>query len=358
MKVLTVKELNTCGVRTLALDAEAFDLFSVEGIAASLRRAAGFLCPCPHRTLIQAVVKSLEFLEPTKGEQLYEAVETTLESMIGCGDLLEEFEVGVIESSDRSSLLYAAPPSFISRESKTIFLIGIAPDHNSALPQRLTERIDYIGHLRRLVPQDTEDLRTELKQLGLSELSMDVWLRKARPESSSECLKRISSKLQHAEGVIEGLSILNSERPVTHYRRRWEQVKNQSGRFIARRPQPYGNDLWCYVELIEGRANKLLNLPIENGSRGCDEAWRLQLAIDAERGLPQSFTVTEEEDFRVIDFFSPLPIFALRRWAILGEPVNKTTGLFGYRFRSEEIPQEIKFMQQELWLRQVFTQAR
>jgi len=358
MKVLTVKELNTCGVRTLTLDAEAFNLFSVEAIAASLRRAAGFLCPCPYRTLIQAVVKSLEPLDPGKSEQLYEAVETTLDSMIGCGDLLEEFEVGVIESSDRSSLLYAAPPSFISRESKTIFLIGIAPDHNSALPQRLAERIDYIGHLRRLVPQDNEDLRTELKQLGLSELSMDVWLRKARPESSSEYLKRISSKLQHAEGVIEGLLILNSERPVTHYRQRWEQAKNQSGRFIARRPQPYGNDLWCYVELIEGRANKLLNLPIENGSRGCDEAWRLQLAIDAERGLPQSFTVTEEENFGVIDFFSPLPIFALRRWAILGEPINKTTGLFGYRFRSEEIPQEIKFMQQELWLRQVFTQAR
>jgi len=358
MKVLTVKELNTCGVRTLALDAEAFNLFSVEAIAASLRRAAGFLCPCPHRTLIQAVVKSLELLEPTKGEQLYETVETTLESMIGCGELLEEFEVGVMESSDRSTLLYAAPPSFISRESKTIFLVGIAPDHNSALPQRLAKRIEYVGHLRRLVPEDNDDLQTELKQLGLSELSMDVWLRKPRLESSSEYLKRIGSRLQLREGEIEGLSILNSEKPVTHYRRRWEQVKNQSGRFIARRPQPYGNDLWCYVELIDGRANKLLNLPIENGSRGCDEAWRLQLAIDAERGLPQSFTVTEKEAFAFIDFFSPVPIFALRRWAILGEPVNKTTGLFGYKFRSEEIPQEIRFMQQELWLRQVFTQAR
>jgi hypothetical protein len=354
MRVLTAKELNTCGLRTLGLGADAFDLFSVEAIAASLRRTAGFLCPCPQRTLVQAVVKSLAPLDPNKGEQLHEAVETTLESMIGYGDLLEEFEVGVIETSDRSSLLYAAPPSFISRESKTIFLVGIAPDHNSALPQRLAEQINFLGCLRRLVPQNNEDLRTELRQLGLSELSMDVWRRKPRPESSSEHLKHISGKLRPADGTIAGLSILNSERPATHYRRRWEQVKNQTGRFIARRPRPYGNDLWCYVELIQGRAAKLLDFPIENSSRGCDEAWRLQLAIDAERGVPQSFTVTEERDFHVVDFFSPLPIFAVRRWTITGEPLTTTHGLFSYKFRSEEISEETGFMQQELWLRRAF----
>jgi hypothetical protein len=354
MRVLPVKELHAFGIATLGLDPEVCDLFSMEAIAASIRRAAGFLCPCPQRALVQAVVESLEPLDPNNRDQLVESVENTLESMIAYGDLLEEFEVGVVEQSNRSSLLYAAPPSFVPRESGIVFLVGIAPDHISPLTERLEKRIDYLNHVRRLFPHNDENLGTELKQLGLAELSIAAWLKRApRHESSSEHLRRISSKLRPASGVIEGLRMLNSERPVTHYRRRWEQVQIQTGRFVARRPQPYGNDLWCYVELKQGRAIRLLDFPIEGGdSRGCDEAWRLQLAIDAERTMPQCFAVREEGNFYILDFFSPLPMFAVRRWTTMGEPVTTTRGLFAYKFRSDEISEEIKFMQHELWLDQ------
>lgn len=111
MNVLTPKDLHACGVRTLGLDAEACDLASVEAIAAALRRAAGFLCPCPQRALIQAVVGPLEDVISDK-EQLYERVENTLEAIITYGDLLEEFEVAAVERPRFSSLLYAAPPQF------------------------------------------------------------------------------------------------------------------------------------------------------------------------------------------------------------------------------------------------------
>jgi hypothetical protein len=341
-------------VRTLGLDPEACDLFSVEAIAAALRRAAGFLCPCPQLTLVRAVVEPLEKVLSDK-EQFYEAVENTVEAMITYGDLLEEYEVAAIERSSRSSLLYASPPSFVLRDSGAVFLIGIAPDHASALPERLTARIDYLNHVRLLFPESGENLCGDLKQLGLIELSMNVWRKEAPPEETSNAhIRRLSSKLKPISGVIEGLKILNSAKSVTHYRRRWEEAKTQTGSFVARRPQAYGNDVWCYIELVQGQAVKLLDFPTANSPlRGCDEAWRLQLAIDAERGQPQCFKVRHETHSSVVEFYSPLPMWATRWWDVAGEPVTTTGGLFAYKFPASEISEEIKFMQRELWLQQI-----
>jgi hypothetical protein len=354
MKALAPKELHACGVRTLGLDAEACDLLSVEAIAAALRRAAGFLCPCPQRTLVQAVVEPLERVAGDK-ELFCEGVENTLEAMITYGDLLEEYEVAVVERSRPSALLYAAPPSFVWRDSGAVFLIGIAPDHASPLPERLTARIDYLNHVRLLVPKSGENLRGDLKQLGLTELSMNVWRKEApQHETSNEHLRRLISKFKPISGLIEGLKILNSAKPVTHYRRRWEEAKTQTGRFVARRPQAYGNDVWCYIELTQGQAAKMLDLPTSNSRlRACDEAWRLQLAIDAELGQPQRFKVRQETHSSIIEFFSPLPMWATRRWDVAGEPVTTASGLFAYKFPASEISEEIKFMQRELWLQQI-----
>ncbi|MDX6528508.1 MAG: hypothetical protein QOH41_798 [Blastocatellia bacterium] len=351
MKTLTAEEVQACGIRTLGLDSTAYNLLSIEAIAAALRRVAGFSCPCPQRTLVQAVVEPLdEIIDDTP--QFTEDVENTLEAMLTYGDLLEELEVAAVGRAHRSSLIYAAPPSFIRRKSGVVFIIGIAPDRNSAAPERLEKRINYLNHIRRLFPENDEDLSAELKQFGLSELSVDAWLKQVPSlESASEHLKRITSRFRATQGSIDGLIILNSSKPVDHYRRRWEDAGNNTGRFVARRPQAYGNDLWCYVELIQGQTIKLLDFPLENrGFRGCDEAWRLQLAIDAERSEPQRFRVRNESRCNIVEFYSPLPIWALRRWDIIGEPTRTASALFAYTFDDKEITEEIEFMRRRLWL--------
>jgi hypothetical protein len=303
---------------------------------------------------VQAVVEPLEKVVSDK-EQFHEAVENTIEAMITYGDLLEEYEVAAVERSRRSALLYAAPPSFVWRDSGAVFLIGIAPDHASPLPERLTARIDYLNHVRLLLPESGENLRGDLKQLGLTELSMNVWHKEAPPEeTSNEYLRRLSNRLKPISGLIEGLKILNLAKPVTHYRRRWEEAKTQTGRFVARRPQAYGNDAWCYIELFQGQVVKLLEFPTTNSRlRGCDEAWRLQLAIDAERGQPQCFKVRHETRSSVVEFYSPLPMWATRRWDVAGKPVPTVSGLFAYKFPANEILEETKFMQRELWLKHI-----
>src|SRR5262249_3108963 len=105
MKVLTSHELQASGVRTLGLDPQACAVLPLEPTGAALRRAVGFLWPCPQRSLVQGVVEPLERVASDR-EQFYESVENTVEAMITYGDLLEEYEVAAIERPCRSPLLY------------------------------------------------------------------------------------------------------------------------------------------------------------------------------------------------------------------------------------------------------------
>jgi hypothetical protein len=288
--------------------------------------------------------------------QFIETVESTLEAIIAYGDLLEEFEVSVVERPDKRALLYTSPPSFVWRESGSVLLLGIVPDHRSPLPSELEQRIQYISHTRRLVPEPDENLRTDLKQLGLVELSMDNWNKKAPPrESFAAHIQRFESRLKSNPGTLADLEILNPAKPVTYYRGRWETLNNQTGVFVARRPQAYGNNLWCYVELKNGRAVRLADMPaLSSHLRGCDEAWRLQAAIDAARGQPQRYRVRHGADHnsRIVDFFSPVPSWAQRRWDAVGEPVPSSSCLFSYKFPANELQQELDFIQEQLWLAQ------
>ena len=353
MNLITQSELHRLGVATLGLDPEACDLTSTEAIAASLRRVAGFMCPCSESALVQAVMEPLEGFVDDRA-QLLQTIENTLEALVGYGDLLEEIEVSVVAQSRRGSLVYAAPPSFVWRQSGSALLLGIAPDHRSALPSNLEQRIQYLGHSRLLTPELNEDLRIDLKQLGLVELSMELWNKKAPPrESFASLIQRFDNMLKPNPGSLVDLKILNSEMPVNYYPGRWENAANQTGRFVAKRPQAYGNDIWCYVELKNGIPRGIVDMPTSNSQvRGCDEAWRLQAAIDAARGNPQQYRIrnTANSDSRLLDCFSPVPLWARRRWDAIGEWIPSSGCLFSYRISAKEIQQEIAFIQEQLWL--------
>ena len=219
----------------------------------------------------------------------------------------------------------AAPPTFIWRDNHSAFLLGIVPDYPSALPQELEDRIEYVNHSRRIHEKgDGEDLHRYLRQLGLVELSADRWMKAPQHESADDHIRRLNRSLNAISGDLPGLTLLNPGRPVRYYPGRWEAASNQSGCFVARRPQIYGNDLWCYVELDNGRAERMIEFPVLGSRlRGCDEAWRLQAAIDANRGFPQQFRLRSgpTKNMQVIDFFSPVPMWARRRFDAVGEPV-------------------------------------
>lgn len=362
MRRLTAEQVHALKILELGLDPDALDLTTPEGLAGALRRAASYLCPCSAATLARAVVRPLRGLvrdlDTAKTKTL---VEEMLEAMIAHGDVLEVPEVQADAPSARV-LLYAAPASFVVRRSGLVVLLGVAADQLSPLPTGLERRIQYFGHIRRLSPSDGEDLRGELRQLGLIELSFDAWLKGPTCEDPARHISAVDSALDDVAPSydIPGLQLLDPARPVGYYRGRWVDPKAQTGRYVARRRQAYGADLWCYVRLRDGQPERMIDLP-RRGSRwrGCDEAWHLQMAIDARRGAPQRFRVTASGgDAVVLELFSPVPAWARRRWDAIGEPVPSAGGLFAYRIPKAEINEERRFARDMLWLEEISANSR
>lgn len=354
MNRLSAAEVHARKVAELGLGSSALDLSSTEAIAGALRRAAGFLCPCSGATLVRAVVGPLKGL-CAEGNDLSERIEETLEAVVSHGDVLEHRDVAAEQGSQPGTLLYAAPPSYVRRASGTVLILGITPDRLSPLPHELEAQIEYVNHVRRLPVTAAEDLATELSRLGLVDLSIRAWLRAPAAETPSRHLTRLGDLLDGASPSLEipGLTLIDPASPVRYYRGRWVQPRAQRGRFVGRRSQAYGADLWCYVEMGDGQPRRFLDLPLGGSARGCDEAWRLQAAIDAQRGAPQCFNVRQGPTgsrTKVIDFFSPVPMWARRRWNAVGESVLSSGCLFSYSFPESEIDEELRFVREELWL--------
>lgn len=353
VRKISVAKVHEQKIVELGLNPCALDLTSIEAIAGALRRTASFLCPCAAPTLVRGVVRPLRGLVDDL-EAVKATVEDTLDAMVAHGDILELDDVENSPGRKNSGTLYAAPPAFVTRESGTVILIGIASDQLSALPDELEARIEYVNHLRRLNPTPEEKLRGDLVQLGLIELSYADWLKMPPVETAEQHLLRVDNFLNAVQPSrdVPGLILLDFERPVRYYRGRWVEPRSQSGRFVARRSQAYGAPLWCYVQLLNGNPERLIDFPITGSRwRGCDEAWRLQIAIDAKRGEPQRFRVRPgPENTSIIEFFSPVPMWAQRRWDAVGEPVPNSGCLFAYRLPETELKEELRFARELLWL--------
>lgn len=350
MRFTSSEGVQAMTIEALGFDSAALDLTSVEAMACSLRRTAALLCPCSGRTLLSALLQSFEHLVDTS--ELHKPLEQTLEALVAHGDLVEVKDASQEETP--GVLLHIGRPSFTCRSSGAAILIGVAPDGLSPLPDFLEGQVDYINHLRLLPASAAPELAEQLRELGLSELKLDKWLKPPARSTAEEFLGGVDELLDKAgrSGDITNLEVLDPTTKVTYYPKRWVPLKNQTGRFVARRPQAYGADLWCYLEVKSGQPMRFVDLPLCLGSmRGCDEAWRLQAAIDHLRGAPQLFQVRPgPSDTRVLRFFSPVPMWACRRWDALGEPTSSESCLFAYKLPEAEIAEEVSFLKQCLWL--------
>ena len=351
MKVLTPAEVSAKSVEVLGLDRTLLDLTSVEAVACALRRAAGFLCPCSGRTLVKAV------FEPLRGVHVETAlltlVEDTLEALVVHGDLLELCDA--TQEAAGNKLLFAAPPSFVRRSSGTVMLLGVAPDGVYPVPEDIDQAIEHVNHVR-ILRKENMNLSEQLNDLGLIELKLSAWTKVPRSETATEHVARMSQLIEGAQacGELPDLLLLDPEKPVRYYRGRWVEPSRRTGRFLGRRPQAYGADLWCYVEVREGRPVRLVDFPTrDDHGRGCDEAWRLQAAIDHERGEPQVYRVRSGPDrSQVVDFFSPAPIWARRRWEAIGAPATTSGCLFSFKFSETDVGEEIAVAKEYMWLKQ------
>ena len=112
--------------------------------------------------------------------------------------------------------------------------------------------------------------------------------------TASEMLNGMSRRLeeQPPSGAIPEAQILDPACEPSFYTRRWVLPTNQSGSYVARRPQAHGAALWGFAALANGAITKFLDFPLRGARwRGCDVAWQLQMAIDDRAGTPQTYPV-------------------------------------------------------------------
>lgn len=350
-RIATEEVLSNCR-QILGLAVGPQQIVNDQLLAGLLRRSAGIHCPCSRATLRASLLESLEHLTAHK-ESLCKQIDNAIEALIVGGDLLELNDVVTEDTSVKETWVFTAPPSFVVRQSNSIFLFGIVPDQDSFLPSSLSELIVYEGYIRMIESQHDRDIVQELQQQGLQQLSENTWLKSPKGEKASFMLDRFEKLLEQQQpaGAVTNLEIIDSTRDVKFYRGRWCIPSKEIGTFVARRPQAFGSPIWCFVRLKDGVTVRLLDLPPNQDRwRGCDIAWYLQMAIDHCRGIPQKYRRHNKGDFIRFDFFSPLPQWSQRRLMIFGQSVPPTKCLMSYLLPASEAKTEEQYLQQTLWL--------
>lgn len=321
-------------------------------LAGLLRRSAGIHCPCSQTTLRTFLLENLTSLS-TDDTSLPEKIDTAIEALIIGGDLLELNDVVIGDENIPSTWVFAAPPSFVVRPSGNVFLFGIVPDQDTFLPSYFATRIGYNGYTRTIKPQPGQDIAKELREQGLQEFSEATWLKSPKPETAKGLLERLKGQLadQPPSGNVNGLSILDSTRPVLYYRGRWVSPARENGVFVAKRPQEFGAPIWCFAHLEKGVPIRILDFPLKQSRwRGCDVAWYLQMAIDQSRSNPQRYQRTASRGDVRFDFYSPLPQWSERRLMLFGQSVPPRNSLISYLLPPSEAEAEEQHLQQMLWL--------
>lgn len=321
-------------------------------LAALLRRAGGILCPCSLSTLTASVLECLQYLVG-ENDDTADRVAEALEGLIVVGDLLELNQVTIDDPAVKGTWVFSAPPGFVVIPSGTFFLVGIVPDEVTPVPASLSARVIYEGFRRSLIPQPGENLTSVLSELGLRELSVSEWLKAPRLESANNLRDNMVRRLeeQPPSGAVADILILDPVRSVDYYVDRWVNPTNESGNYVARRPQEYGVPLWGFAKLVDGIVIKFLDFPLKGSRwRGCDIAWYLQMAIDHGRKTPQVYGHRQTPDGVCLDFFSPLPLWAHRRLSVIGRPATREKCLISFWIPEREFTFQETFLQEHLWL--------
>jgi hypothetical protein len=351
LSCLTMDDAAALAVRTLGMDPDIVGLNSPEGLAASLRRAASFMCPTSPSRLVDAVLDAVRPL--SDGEVSRDEVTDLLDLLIASGDLLELRQ----EQQGRFvRLVYLGPPSYIERAPGNYVLLGVRPFGAWLLDAKLAANVTPEGHSRTLF-LDADRAPDRFAAAGLRRIKPERWAAIPRQEAAAELVERLGNRLDAANraGQIDDLQILDPAARVRYYNGRWRSAKpGDTGDFIARRPQAYGADLWSLVRLEDGSPTKLLELPIDDSLVPArDEAWRAQMAIDAEQGHPQQFATESAYtgDETIVRFFSPLPGFAERYLQLVGMALGKVPGaLFAFKVSHGSMPHVERLLSDMLWL--------
>ena len=360
VSIATAADCQALALSTLGLAETGVDLFSVEGIAASLRRAASFLCPCAPRQIVDAVLEVLRPVRP-EPELLREDVGLILDLLVAAGDLVE-----LRQGETRATrLIYLGPPTYVEKEPGWYLIAGVRPFGAPLIPADSGEVTCESGEVTceshvRTIEIDPATASSVLRTLGLHRVAQDRWVGQPAKLTAAGLIEQVQIRLDVAipAGDAAQFLVIDPAKPVTYYKGRWRGLQpTDSGDFVARRPQAYGADLWCALRVSDGVPQRLFDFPIDPVVPGRDEAWRLQAASDAARGAPQLYrmrSIDGPDTDVIVDFFSPLPGWAERRLQLAAVAADRSAGaLFSFRASSAASEDLRRYLDEMLWMREM-----
>lgn len=324
------------------------DLSTDALIAQALRRTIFIAAPCSYRTARSLTVSALSplFDDP---DVLKTSVEDILNDLVAMGDI---FEMQREATLGFETVLRPAPPAFVARDDATFVLLGVAGDE-------ITPHLDYPVHyhasgLRMITAQGKEACREALLGIGLIDLPKRTWMHAPTIVSAREHVDFWKAQLPGATHPekIEGLQFLDGQSSSSFYKARWKPLSNQQcGIFVARRPQRYGAELWCLADVKDGFVHRFIDIhPRDRRFRACDEAWRLQAAMDNLAGSPQRVLVKRHDGRAVLCFTAPLPLWATRRLSLIGEQIMQKGALLAFELYQNNLEEELRWLEDILWL--------
>lgn len=321
-------------------------------LCALIRRVAGIYCPCSAATLARATRDALRGLL-VGDEAVEEAVDAAIGDLVAWGDLLELTEVTSIDESLPRTALFAAPPSYISLKDGTLAISGLTEESALPLPEALRKRVEHRAFRRFIRGEQHEELERTLAAYGYREVDARAWLLQPDDAVASRFVGGYDRMLdgRSKSSGVDGLQVYDPSASKLSYRARWVSPTGRGGRFIGRRPQAYGQPLWCYVEVESGVAVRFIDLPLRGENyRGCDAAWRLQHALNAASGAPTSFGVRRLPTHGVFSFYYPLPLWAERRLSLFAARTKSSDCLFAFAVPLENLEAEASNLCSKLWL--------
>ncbi|MCV0371877.1 hypothetical protein [Filomicrobium sp.] len=339
-------------VKSLDLDPDRFALESPEVLAAAVRRTASFLCPTTPGALTRSVSETVSRLGGSV--DVAEDVASMVESLASYGDLLE---LAIDDGTRTRRQLFLGPPAYVSVRPDCALLVGIRPDGAALVSDEVLSLVEPDRHTRRVSLGADAAIADLLAAEGLIEMHVDHWLGAPRRTSAEAVVQFYTNYLEAAgpTGPIDGLLVIDPSARVTYYIGRWRPLgPRDTGHFVARRPQAYGANAWCFADVRAGEVQRLIDLPIEDSlARPSDEAWRLQAALDVRAGRPQEFRVRVDGATRIIDVFSPVPSWLRRRIDVVGTDMSPGMGaLFSYAVPMDALLDEISYLEDSMWLAQ------
>jgi hypothetical protein len=288
-------------------------------------------------------------------DALVERTGEIVEELIVFGDILEmRPRADSAWSEEKSFVLLPAPPSFVARKNGSVAILGVAGDQITPLTAELESHASYQGVLR-IIPDADADVQAHLLDLGLLKLPEKTWLRLPDIQTAAAHIASWQTILarEPSSSAIDGLEILDTQRPATFYKDRWcKPERKHSGVYIARRPQRYGASLWCLVEVQNGALLRFKDLSVTGDRlRPFDIAWRIQAAFDAAAGKPQCFRRSEiDASTALLRFYSPVPSWCERHLSITGKKTKADRCLFSFEIPADQIANEISFLRDTLWM--------